>query len=137
MSTLEQHSIQASQESGEVCIPNINTAERRKRLIFGVVMLVISLVVLAAMMAAGISRWWRLPLFLLFMAAASGYFQWRDYTCVGLASRDSRHIGDHMEKIEDAVELAQVKRQARRVQREALIAAVPLTLIALILPVLG
>ncbi|HLF26847.1 MAG TPA: hypothetical protein VJG32_10965 [Anaerolineae bacterium] len=39
-----------------------------------------------------------------------------------------------MEKIVDAAELAQVRRQARGVQLKALLAAIPLTLIALALP---
>jgi hypothetical protein len=42
-----------------------------------------------------------------------------------------------VEKIEDEAELAQVRRQATWVQRKALIAAIPLTLIALVLPSLG
>jgi hypothetical protein len=41
-----------------------------------------------------------------------------------------------VEKIDDASELAQVRRQARRVQLKALLVAIPLTLIALALPVL-
>jgi hypothetical protein len=104
---------------------------------FGLVTLVISLAILLGLMATGTDRLWRLPLFLLFFGAASGYFQWRDKTCVGLAKLNSRKTGDQMEKIEDAGELAQVKRQAQRVQRKALIAALPLTVIALVLPVLG
>jgi fatty acid desaturase len=67
-------------EVDEVCIPNISTRERRKRLASGVIMFVISLAVLAALMAGGASRWWRLALFLLFASAASGFFQWRDKT---------------------------------------------------------
>jgi hypothetical protein len=39
-----------------------------------------------------------------------------------------------VERIADAAELAQVRRQARRVQLKALVAAIPLTLIALALP---
>ena len=65
---------------GEVCIPNISTRERRKRLIFGGVMLLINLVVLGTLMAFGASRWWRLILFPLFAGAGSGFFQWRDKT---------------------------------------------------------
>jgi hypothetical protein len=42
-------------------------------------------------------------------------------------------LGDEVEKIEDAAELAQVRRQARRVQVKAILAAVPMTLIALAL----
>ncbi len=66
--------------SGDVCIPNISAAERRKRLIGGIVPLVVSLGILAALMAFGASRWWRLALFPRFGAAAAGFFQWRDRT---------------------------------------------------------
>ena len=53
---------------------------------------------------------------------------------MGLAARGSRKLGDKAEKIEDQAELAQVRRQARRVTLKALLAAIPLTLIALALP---
>jgi hypothetical protein len=64
----------------EQCIPNISPAERRKRLMGGVVTLVLSLAVLAALIAVGADRWWRMALFPLFAGAATGYFQWRDKT---------------------------------------------------------
>lgn len=124
-------------QPGEVCIANISTAERRKRLMFGAITFAVSLVLLAVLMLAGASRWWRLPLLLLFWGATTGYFQWHDKTCVGLAHQNSRKLGDVAEKIEDTTELAQIQRQARRVQFKAFLAAVPLTVIALILPVLG
>jgi hypothetical protein len=121
--------------SGEVCIANISPAERRKRLTFGAISLVIAIGLLALLLATGASRWFRLPLLLVFWAAATGYFQWSDKTCVGLAKQNSRKLGDTTEKIEDAGELAQIQRQARRVQIKAFVAAVPLTLIVLALPV--
>jgi hypothetical protein len=65
---------------GEVCIPNISTRERRKRLASGVVSLVLAVVILAVLLASGASQWWRLVLFPLFFSAASGFFQWRDKT---------------------------------------------------------
>ena len=120
-------------QEGAVCIPNISAAERRKRLRFGLIAFVISIAILAVLLATGISRWWRLPLYLLFASAATGYFQWRDKTCVGLASKQSRKIGDVEETIDDPAELAQVRRQARKVQIEALVAAIPMILIALAL----
>jgi len=43
-------------------------------------------------------------------------------------------MGDKEEMIEDAAELVQVRRQARRVIVRAFLVAVPLTLIAFILP---
>lgn len=66
--------------TGEICIANINLEERRKRLAGGVIAFVISLAVLAALMATGTSRWWRLALFPLFWGATVGFFQWRDKT---------------------------------------------------------
>ena len=68
------------QISGAVCIPNINTAERRKRLAAGLIQLLFSLVVLAVLLAFGVSPWWRLALLPFFMGASSGFFQWRDKT---------------------------------------------------------
>jgi hypothetical protein len=53
---------------------------------------------------------------------------------VGLASRSSRNLTGKEEKIEDEAELAQVRRQARRVNIKAFLAAVILTAIALALP---
>jgi hypothetical protein len=51
-----------------------------------------------------------------------------------LASRSSRKLTDKEEKIEDPAELAQVKRQARRVNVKSIVAAIVLTLITLALP---
>jgi len=53
---------------------------------------------------------------------------------VGLASRGSRQLSDEIEKIEDEAELAQVRRQARKVNIKAFQAAILLTLVALVLP---
>lgn len=64
----------------KACIPNISTAERRKRLAFGLVVLAISLAVLALLLVTGVNRWWRLPLYFLFWGAAIGFFQWREKT---------------------------------------------------------
>ena len=64
----------------QVCIPNIDTLGRRQRLWAGIIELVIGLGVLAALLAAHASPWWRLPLLLVFWGAALGFFQWRDHT---------------------------------------------------------
>jgi hypothetical protein len=66
--------------SDELCIPNINQVERRKRLAAGVIQFLVSLGILAALLVFGLSRWWRLLLLPLFMGAISGFFQWRDKT---------------------------------------------------------
>lgn len=121
--------------TGEVCIANISTSQRLRRLRFGVVSLAVGLVVLAGLIMLGASRWWRLALFPIMAGASTGYFQWHDKTCVALAARNTRHIGDHEEAIDNGDELAQVKRQARRVQIKSLAVGLALTLVTLALPV--
>lgn len=74
------HMPTGSSESDEVCIPNISTRERRKRLAAGLMQFAIGLAVLTALVATGADRGWRLTLLLLFWGAASGFFQWRDKT---------------------------------------------------------
>jgi len=68
------------EDIGEVCIANISPRERLKRLIGGVIPFVIALGILTWLIATNADRLWRLPLFILFAAAASGFFQWRDKT---------------------------------------------------------
>jgi hypothetical protein len=53
---------------------------------------------------------------------------------VGLASRSLRNLTGEIEKIEDETELAQVRRQARKVNVKAFAAATVFTLIVLALP---
>jgi hypothetical protein len=130
MSTLQKPAV------GEACIPNISSRERRKRLVSGVVTLVITLTILWILMSIGASRWWRIALLPLFMGAAIGFFQWRDKTCVALAARGIYNLNNKEEKMGDRVVLAQVRQQAHRVQLKALLAAIPLTLIVLALPIL-
>ncbi len=67
-------------EASEACVPNISPRERRKRLAGGAITFVVSLAVLAALMAIGASRWWRLALLPLFWGVTLGFFQWRDKT---------------------------------------------------------
>ena len=59
---------------------NLGPRERRKRLVFGTVMLAVALVALAVLMAVEASRWWRLLLFVPFALAAHGFLQARERT---------------------------------------------------------
>jgi hypothetical protein len=67
-------------DDGEACVPNISPRERMKRLIGGVIPFVFALAILTWQISADVDRLWRLLLILLFMTAASGFFQWRDKT---------------------------------------------------------
>ncbi len=64
----------------ELCIPNIGPRERLRRLVSGVIPFAVGLLILAALLLTGSSRWWRLVLFPFFVVATSGFFQWRDKT---------------------------------------------------------
>lgn len=121
--------------AGEVCIANIGPAERRKRLNFGIVALVVGIVLLAVLMLLGLSRWWRLILFLPFAGAATGYYQWHDKTCVAHSRHNTMQLEDTPEPITDAVITAQIAKQARRVQVKSVVAGTLMTLVALALPV--
>jgi hypothetical protein len=120
-------------EGGEVCIANIDSAGRRRRLTFGIVQFVLAIVVLAVLMAVGADRLWRLPLFFIFMAAGTGYFQWHDKTCVAFARQGIFELNGGVEKMDNSDQLAQVRRQARRLILKAFVVAIPLTVLAFIL----
>jgi len=64
----------------QACIPNIDAAGRRQRLISAIVELVVGFGILAALLAVHASPLWRLPLVLIFWGAGIGLFQWRDRT---------------------------------------------------------
>ena len=119
-------------QSGEVC-SNINEAGRRRRLRFSIIQFVFAIIVLVVLMATGVDRLWRLPLFLLFAASAVSYFQWRDKTCVAFALSGIQDGVNGVEKMEDAAKLAQIHKQAWRVVMKGCIVALPLTLLAFIL----
>ena len=74
------NSPQTDEEGGEFCISNISPLERQKRLRFGVSQFIVTLVILAILIAFGADRLWRFPLLFMFWAAAVGYFQARDKT---------------------------------------------------------
>lgn len=68
------------QENGEVCIANISPFERRKRLRFAIRQFTVTLAVLGILIVLGLHPLWRLPLFFLFSAATTSYFQVLDKT---------------------------------------------------------
>jgi hypothetical protein len=68
------------EEDAEICIANISPLGRQKRLRFGIRQFIFTLVILAVLIVLHVNPFWRLPLLLLFWAAAVGYFQARDKT---------------------------------------------------------
>lgn len=115
-----------------VCPPNIGSAERRKRLIVGVVALCVCVAAALLLSLGGAPRYWRLLLFLPFWTAAIGIFQARANVCVAFAARGIRNLHGTREP-QPAAELAAVRREARRVHVRALLTAVVLTALCFIL----
>jgi pilus assembly protein TadC len=66
--------------SSAICVPNISAKERRWRLKYGLVTLLLGLVILAILLLSGAGRWWRLILIFFYNGAVLGYFQWREAT---------------------------------------------------------
>ena len=115
---------------------NIGAAGRRQRLVSGAILLAIGIAAAALLVTGvgGVSRGARLLLFLPFLGAALGLLQARDHTCVHLAARGHRNLDRGSEAVADPWLLSQLKRQAREVMIEAVLAAALLTGIALMLP---
>lgn len=61
-------------------MPNIGPRERKKRVLFGAIGLVIAAGLLTLFVVLDVHRLWRLTLLLPFWAAALGYFQAREKT---------------------------------------------------------
>ena len=119
---------------GDLVCPNISPRERRKRLLIGLFVFTGAMLALGVMVMLGLERPWRLLLFPLFATAAVCYFEWRDRTCVALAGLGTRKLTDKMEKVEDMRELVRMRRQSVWLMGKAMLVAVPLTLLALLLP---
>jgi hypothetical protein len=115
---------------------NIGAAGRRQRLLYGSISLVVGIAAAALLMtgAGGVSRGARLLLFLPFLGAALGLMQARDHTCVRLAAQGQRDLDRGSEAVADPWLMSQLKRQAREVVIEAVLAAAFLTGVALVLP---
>ncbi len=70
----------ALRDAGQACIANISPRERLKRLIGGVIPFILALAILTWLIVIHAGLVWRLLLFLPFVAATYGFFQWRDKT---------------------------------------------------------
>ena len=107
-----------------VCTPNIGPRERRKRLVAGIVMSVITVCLAAGLILAGLPRLWRMLTIVPAWIGALGLFQVRENTCVALAARGLRNLDAGDERIVDPIELHHVRQQSRRVHVQAALLAV-------------
>jgi hypothetical protein len=119
-------------EAATLCI-NIGPAERRKRLVFGVVELALTLGLLVFFITSGKPRALRLALFVPWLFGAIGVFQALESTCVALVARNERNLDSGVEPMPEA-ERDAIKRRARKVYVESIAAAALATLASLLLP---
>jgi hypothetical protein len=119
-----------STDTDTVCL-NIGPAEKRKRLVFGVLELAATAAVLVVFIVTHQPRTLRLVLFLPWALGALGVFQVLESTCVALAARGVRNLHGAEEPVPDA-ESAAIRRRARKVYIESVAAAVVVTLLSLL-----
>lgn len=80
MSVPREPGMTEASETGAVCIANIGPRERKKRMRFGLVLLVAGAGGAAVLIGVDANRLWRLALFLPFWAGAVGVLQAREKT---------------------------------------------------------
>lgn len=115
------------QLSGEGRLENIGPAERRKRVVMGMVAL-ISAVVLAMILAVkDVPGVWFLPVFAPLFLAMLGFLQSRGKTCTLLAERGLQNLDGGEGKVQDPKIARQLKRHGRLIILKSIFMAAILT----------
>jgi hypothetical protein len=99
---------------------NIGPAQRRRRLLLGVVSLLAAVAFVVAVVVVDLPRWTlALAVFPLY-GAAMGYFQYRERFCVGFAGIGVFDVGGGTERVDDPAALAADRRRAVRLNLKSL-----------------
>ncbi len=105
---------------------NIDAGGRRKRAIFGIIVLVISIALWYYLQTLSVNLWQLfvvIPLWLGF----NGIWQARFSFCVGNASRHQYEINGKIEKVTDKDQIAQDKKKAMQINIYSIVSAILLT----------
>lgn len=113
--------------TGATCIPNIGPRERRRRVVMGVVMIVLTALAAAWLVTGGAPRPWRLLVFVPAWIGALDVLQVRARTCVLLAARGVRNMDHGNEPLTDPRERDRVRAQARAVHLQSALLALAVT----------
>jgi hypothetical protein len=122
-------------ETNAACIANIGPRERRKRVIGGVVMLIVAVALTIALLHAGVARAWRATVFIPLWLSAVGFLQAYHQTCVALAARGTEHMDAGERSVTDAHALARIRVQAQTVHVQSVVTAALVAAAIVLLPV--
>ena len=113
---------------------NIGPREQRKRRVMGAVALFAGAGLAFLLIAWDTPRWSRLVIFFPIWIAALGFFQAREKTCVALAARGACNLDTGEAKLNDEGIITEFRARARHINRQAIMAALVVTLIAFAFP---
>jgi hypothetical protein len=119
---------------GSELVANIGPRESWKRRALGIAALIAGAVLVFSLFVINAPRAYRLLVFFPMWIAALGFFQAKERTCVALAGRGTCNMDSGEIEIRDNELSERLKLKARRINREALIAAATVTLVALAFP---
>jgi hypothetical protein len=115
-------------------LENIGPREAQKRLLFGLVALLIGVLGFVALYLSGADRFWRIILFAPFYLASLGYFQYCAKTCVRLASRGSCNFDAGETALSDIEQISIIQKRARAIYYRSIALSAILTALAIVVP---
>jgi hypothetical protein len=116
---------------------NINRAEIAYRQKAGYVISVIFVAILALLVLAGLSRWYRAVLFVPGLLAADCFLQAKNKFCVGYGAAGQHNANEGSSKavsVEDSAANAKDKKRARQINLQAAGIGLLLTVLAFAIP---
>ena len=122
--------------NADVVCANIGPKERHKRLTVGAVGLAIGLAVFVALRATVAPVWMNVLTLPFFFLAATGFFQWKDKTCVGNSMRGVMNMDDGDVKVMEAAMTTALAAQAKRIQIKSLLTGLGATAFCVFLSVI-
>jgi hypothetical protein len=116
---------------------NLGPKERQKRLVLGVMGVAVGIAGFLALRASFAPWWAYLLLMPFFVTGALGLIQWRERTCIAFARQGVRNLGNGLEPITDEAEKQALRARAARIQQQAVLAGLVMTILAIVLSSVG
>jgi len=123
-------------DTSMVCF-NLGPRERQKRLMVGLMGIVVGIVAFVMLRASAAPWWGYLVLMPIFMAGAVGLIQWRERTCIAFARLGVRNLDRGPEPITDEAEKQALRARAASIQQRAALIGVLVTVLAVVLSFVG